>query len=73
MDKMILNATAEWNEKDGFWEVYVADEERTGKFNVIACNEWVIPLAEMAFNGIDVKDYFENNWYVIEVESEDDE
>lgn len=72
MDKMILNATAEWDETLGFWEVYIADEERAGKFNVIACNEWVIPLAEMAFNGLDTTPILNlsDGWSVVDATSD---
>ena len=52
---MEMNSMAMWSDKREAWLVFVTDGERINFYEVAACDEWVIPLAEMLFNGLDVK------------------
>ena len=52
---MNMNAIGVWSDERGAWLVFVTDGERINFYEVVACDEWVIPLAEMLFNGLDVE------------------
>jgi len=69
---MNMNAISVWSDERGAWLVSVTDGERVNFYEVAACDEWVIPLAEMLFNGLDVKTILHvldaDDWYCEECE-----
>lgn len=69
---MKMKAVAMWSDERKAWLVFVTDSERVNFYEVAACDEWVIPLAEMLFNGLDVETLLRimdaEGWYCEECE-----
>ena len=54
-NEMLVQATCLWQDKEGAWLVLIEDtSNRSGEFyRVCACDEFIVPLAVMRFNGLD--------------------